>query len=128
MHPRTCLRCGPARDAISTNDGRWRRRDELDQAIGAWTIRHPRDLALKILDEAGVPSGPIFTAADDQYAAREMIQHFPVDIGDDEPKQVGFPGIVPVIGGKSLPVRTVGPDLGEHTAEIRARYLDGSHA
>ncbi|MEI4741961.1 CoA transferase [Rhodococcus erythropolis] len=115
---------------LASNDGRWRRRDELDAAIGAFTARHPRDTVLKILDEAEVPSGPIFTAADiavdEQYAARNMIQHLPVDTGEAEPKQVGFPGIVPVIGGTSLPIRSVGPNLGEHTEEIRLRYLDRS--
>lgn len=115
---------------LASNDGRWRRRDELDAAIGTFTSRHPRDTVLKILDEAGVPSGPIFTAADiavdEQYDARNMIQHLPVDTGEAEPKQVGFPGIVPVIGGTSLPIRSVGPDLGEHTEEIRLRYLDRS--
>lgn len=115
---------------LASNDGRWLRRDELDAAIGAFTARHPRDTVLKILDEAEVPSGPIFTAADiavdEQYAARNMIQHLPVDTGEAEPKQVGFPGIVPVIGGTSLPIRSVGPNLGEHTEEIRLRYLDRS--
>lgn len=112
---------------LATNAGRWRRRDELDEAIAAWTTGHTRDVALKILDQAGVPSGPIFTAADiaqdDQYAARDMIQYFSVDVGEGNPRQIGFPGIVPVIDGKSLPVRTVGPDLGEHGEEIRAQYL-----
>jgi formyl-CoA transferase len=115
---------------LAGNDGRWRRRDELDAAISAWTARHPRHVVLEILDEAGVPSGPIFTAADiaadEQYVARKMIQYFPVDTGEAEHRQVGFPGIVPVIGGASLPLRWVGPDLGQHTDEIRERYLDGS--
>ncbi len=76
----------------------------------------------------GVPSGPINTAADicsdEQYAARNMIQQFTVDTGEAEPKQVGFPpGIVPVIGGKSLPIRSVGPDLGEHTREVLGTLL-----
>ena len=112
---------------LQTNAGRWRRRDELDAAIGQWTIQHDRDEALKILDAAGVPSGPIYTAADicadEQYAARNMIQHFTVDIGGAEPQMVGFPGIVPVIGGASLPIRNVGPDLGEHTAEVLSSVL-----
>lgn len=75
-----------------------------------------------------MPSGPINTAADicsdEQYAARNMIQQFTVDTGEAEPKQVGFPpGIVPVIGGKSLPIRSVGPDLGEHTREVLGTLL-----
>jgi formyl-CoA transferase len=112
---------------LQTNAGRWRRRDELDAAIGAWTIQRSRDEALKLLDEAGVPSGPIYTAADicadEQYEARNMVQHFEVDTGEPEPKAVGFPGIVPVIGGASLPIRSVGPDLGEHTHEVLSSVL-----
>jgi formyl-CoA transferase len=106
---------------LQTNAGRWRRRDELDDAIAGWTRRHSRDEALALLGDAGVPSGPIYTAADicadEQYKARNMIQSFDVDTGDGE-HSVGFPGIVPVVGGASLPIRTVGPDLGEHTRDV----------
>jgi formyl-CoA transferase len=112
---------------LQTNAGRWRCRDELDEAIGLWSIQYHRDDALKILDEAGVPSGPIYTAADicadEQYAARNMIQHFDVDAGGPEPQAVGFPGVVPVIGGTSLPIRNVGPELGEHTVEVLSTVL-----
>ena len=52
---RTDLACDPE---LQTNAGRWRRRDELDAAIGRWTIHHSRDEALKLLDEAGVPCRP----------------------------------------------------------------------
>jgi formyl-CoA transferase len=112
---------------LQSNAGRWRRREELDAAIGQWTIQHDRDEALKLLDETGVPSGPIYTAADicadAQYEARNMIQHFAVDIGETEPKTVGFTGVVPVIGGTSLPIRNVGPDLGEHTRDVLSTML-----
>jgi formyl-CoA transferase len=112
---------------LQTNAGRWRRREELDAAIGRWTCRHTREEALKLLDEAGVPSGPIYTAADicadEQYEARNMIQHFDVDTGERQARTVGFPGIVPVIDGASLPIRNVGPDLGEHTREVLSSVL-----
>ncbi|NUP27188.1 MAG: CoA transferase [Nocardia sp.] len=112
---------------LRDNAGRWARRDELDAAIAGWTIGHTRAEALRILDAAGVPAGPIYTAADicadEQYAARNMIQRFQVDTGAAEPVTVGFPGIVPVIGGASLPIRTIGPDLGEHTREVLATVL-----
>jgi formyl-CoA transferase len=112
---------------LQTNAGRWQRRGELDAAIEQWSSQLGRDEALKILDEAGVPSGPIYTAADicddAQYEARNMIQHFDVDTGDTEPKSVGFTGIVPVIGGKSLPIRSVGPDLGQHTHDVLSNLL-----
>lgn len=112
---------------LSSNAGRWSRREELDAAISAWTGLHSREDALRILDEAGVPSGPIYTAADvvadEQYKARNMIQKFEVDIGEAEPAEVGFVGIVPVIGEKSIPIRSVGPDLGEHTREVLSTLL-----
>lgn len=112
---------------LASNDARWARREELDAAIGAWTARHTQAEALAILDDAGVPSGPIYTAADicrdEQYAARDMIQRLPVSTGDEVLENVGFPGIVPVIGGKSLPIRSLGPDLGQHTREVFADVL-----
>ncbi len=112
---------------LQTNAGRWRRRDELDAAIGQWTIQYDRDDALKLLDDAGVPSGPIYTAkdicADEQYEARNMIQDFAVDTGETQPRTVGFPGIVPVIGEASLPIRSIGPDLGEHTRDVLSSLL-----
>ena len=112
---------------LQSNAQRWQRREELDTAIGQWSINYTRDQALRILDDAGVPSGPIYTAADicadEQYASRNMIQPFTVDIGADEPKTVGFPGIVPVIGQASLPIRNVGPDLGQHTHEVLSSLL-----
>ncbi|MBB5912380.1 formyl-CoA transferase [Nocardia transvalensis] len=112
---------------LADNAGRWRHRERLDDAIGDWTRQRTRDEALRILEAAGIPSGPIYTAADiaedPQYRARNMIQPFRVDVGEAEPKEVGFPGIVPVIGGQSLPIRAVGPDLGEHTREVLSTLL-----
>ncbi|RSM90618.1 CoA transferase [Kibdelosporangium aridum] len=107
---------------LESNAGRWARRDELDDAIAAWTKTLTRAEVLKVLDEAGVPAGPIYTAADiradEQYRERGMIQHFSVDVGADEPAEVGFPGIVPLIGPRSLPVRSIGPDLGADTDDV----------
>ena len=113
--------------ALQSNAGRWSRREELDQAIGAWTAELDAADALAALDAAGVPAGPIYTAADistdSQYAARNMVQKFDVSTGEEILTGVGFPGIVPVIGGESLPIRNLGPDLGENTAEILAGLL-----
>ena len=108
--------------ALASNAGRWARRDELDSAIESWTMSLPRPQVLARLQDAEVPAGPIYTAADiaedPQYQARQMIQHFELDTGDGVIRPVGFPGIVPVIGKTSLPIRSIGPDLGEHTAEV----------
>ncbi|MFL4477201.1 CaiB/BaiF CoA transferase family protein [Paeniglutamicibacter sp. ORCA_105] len=113
--------------SLQSNAERWERRIELDAAIGVWTATLPSVEALRMLDAAGVPAGPIYTAEDivnePQYAARNMIQSFDVSTGEEILEGVGFPGIVPVIGGTSLPIRTLGPDLGEHTQEVLGGLL-----
>ncbi len=108
---------------LATNAGRWARREELDAAIGAWTAGRTSAEALAALDAAGVPSGPIQTAedlvVDPQLLARGMVQRMDVSTGEEVLHDVAFPGVVPVVGGgRSLPVRSLGPDLGEHTAEV----------
>ncbi|MBC3192780.1 CoA transferase [Pseudonocardia sp. C8] len=112
---------------LASNAGRWARRDELDAAIEAWTRSLPRDEVLARLEEAGVPAGPIHSAADivadPQFRARDMVQYFDVDTGGAEPARVGFPGVVPVLDGVSVPVRHVGPDLGADTADVLGGLL-----
>ena len=112
---------------LQSNADRWERRDELDEAIGDWANNLTTAQALAILDAAGVPAGPIYTAADivsdSQYAARNMIQRFDVSTGEEILTNVAFPGIIPVIGGKSLPIRNLGPDLGADTKEVLERVL-----
>lgn len=107
--------------SLGTNAGRWTQRDKLDDAISTWTLDRTRDEALALLDAAAVPAGPVYTAEDivrdKQYRARHMIQYLPVDTGKGH-YAVGFPGVVPVIGDVSLPLRNAGPDLGEHTVEV----------
>ena len=65
-------------------------------------------------------------ASDDQYAARNMIQRLDVDNGDELLEDVGFTGIVPVFGDRSQPIRSLGPDLGEHTREVLGSILGWS--
>ncbi|ALE73064.1 L-carnitine dehydratase/bile acid-inducible protein F [Pseudonocardia sp. Ae168_Ps1] len=112
---------------LASNAGRWERRDELDAAIEAWTRSMPRDEVLARLESAGVPAGPIYSApdivGDAQFRARNMVQYFDVDTGGPEPARVGFPGVVPVLGGESVPVRHVGPDLGADTGDVLGGLL-----
>lgn len=117
---------------LQTNAGRWNRKDELDSAIEAWSLTRTVPEALETLEAAGVPAGAIHTASDivsePQFIVRDMIQYREVSTGEETLTDVGFPGIVPVIGEKSLPIRTLGPDLGAHTEEILGDRLGMSTA
>lgn len=112
---------------LARNAGRWARRDELDAAIEAWTRTRTRAEVLAVLEEAGVPSGPIYVAPDilddPQYAARDMVQYRSVDVGGTD-REVAFPGVVPLLGERSLPVNDPGPDLGADTEAVLAELED----
>jgi formyl-CoA transferase len=107
---------------LADNAQRWHAREELDEAIGEWTAALPAGEALASLADAGVPAGPINTAAeikaDEQFVARGMIQHMPVSTGAEILPDVAFPGIVPRIGDGARLIRNLGPDLGAHTEEV----------
>lgn len=113
---------------LAGNAGRWARRDDLDDAIASWTRTLPRAEVLRLLDDAGVPAGPIYRAddiiADEQYRARAMVQEMPVEI-DGEERTVAFPGIVPLLGDTSLPLTHPGPDLGADNDWLRSELGRG---
>ena len=110
--------------SLRDNAKRWAVRDELDGAIEAWTLDRTVDEVVAALSEVGVPATPIYTAAqivaDPQFLARDMVQAIPVPVEGEEPRAVRFPGIVPRVGGVSRGIRNLGPELGEHTAEVLA--------
>ncbi|MGB8437503.1 MAG: CaiB/BaiF CoA-transferase family protein [Burkholderiales bacterium] len=106
---------------LADNAGRSQRRDELDQVIGEWTGRNAVDRVLKVLAEAQVPSGKIYSiadiVADPQYLARDMIRE--VTLPDGTTLRV--PGVVPKLSDTPGDLEWVGPALGEHTDEVLAR-------
>ncbi|CAJ0709589.1 MAG: CaiB/BaiF CoA-transferase family protein [Ralstonia sp.] len=108
-----------AEDArFADNAKRVQHNDLLDGVIGEWTARHPIDAVLQVLEQADVPSGRIYTAADiardPQYAARGMIERH--TLPDGQP--IDLPGIVPKLSATPGSTRWVGPELGEHTDEV----------
>jgi formyl-CoA transferase/succinyl-CoA--D-citramalate CoA-transferase len=105
--------------------GRGMEQLELDEEIAAWTIARPADEVLKLLAEAGVPSGPIYTAADiasdAHFHAREMILEVPQPTLDGE--TVAMPGVVPKLSDTPGRVRRGAPLLGEHDDEVWTELL-----
>lgn len=115
------------RPDLANNKLRWTKREELDEAINSWTETRTVDEVLTTLNDAGVPAGLIYTAADistdPQYLARGMVQKMDVSTGDEQLTGVGFPGIVPQQGGTPRRIRNLGPELGEHTEQVLAELL-----
>jgi crotonobetainyl-CoA:carnitine CoA-transferase CaiB-like acyl-CoA transferase len=103
---------------LARNDGRAKRAEELDAAIGAWTAQQPIADVIAALDAADVPVGRSYTvadiAADPQYQARDML----LDITASDGQSLKVPGFVPKLS--ATPGRFVhpAPKLGEHDDEV----------
>ncbi|KQV87798.1 carnitine dehydratase [Massilia sp. Root351] len=106
--------------AFAHNDGRAAQSALLDAAIAGWTSANSMENVLAALEETGVPSGRIYSAADivadPHYQARGMILDAELPGG----ACVKMPGIVPKLSDTPGEVRWQGPALGEHTAGVLA--------
>ncbi len=105
-----------------TNALRVQNRDTLTPELSAETAKIERDTLLKLLEDAGVPGGPINTVAD--VFADPQIEHRQMRV--DTPHSGAAAGTSP---GVRTPIRFSAaelaldrgvPRLGEHTAEVWA--------
>jgi len=92
----------------------------LDALVAGWTRTIGSEDLLAQLADGGVPAGRVYTATDmlrdEHYAARDMVLRATARAGFELP----MTGIVPRFSRTPGAVRHVGPDLGEHDAEVRA--------
>jgi formyl-CoA transferase len=104
--------------ALADNGGRVLRVDEIDAAIGAWTLQRSVDEVLAVLDAAQVPVGRIYTvadiAADPHYQARGMLPEIRMNDGT----ALSVPGIVPKLSLTPGAHRHNAPTLGQDTDAV----------
>lgn len=110
----------------ANNQGRVENVEFLDEVIESWTKQHTLQEAQRILDEASVPVGPIYTikeiVEDEHYQAREMLEKVTLPDG----KELLVPGIVPKLSETPGDVGEVGAKLGQHNEEVYQEYLNFS--
>jgi crotonobetainyl-CoA:carnitine CoA-transferase CaiB-like acyl-CoA transferase len=108
---------------FARNHDRVRNEAEIDDAISAWTERHPFDDVLRALEAADVPAGPIYSIADQKndphFQARGLFE--PVTLPDGD--QVTLPRLAPVLSETPGETRWPGPPLGAHNAEVYGGLL-----
>ncbi|HEY5965495.1 MAG TPA: CoA transferase [Xanthobacteraceae bacterium] len=103
---------------FATNSDRVKHRPLVDAAVGGWFATRTRDEALKLMREASVTVGPVYTIADAMTDAHFRGRGIIVDVEDRELGQVPMHNIVPRLsetpGGWQKPA----PGLGEHTDAV----------
>jgi formyl-CoA transferase len=108
----------------ATHSARGEHMAELDARIATWTSSLGTADALATLEARGVPAGRIYTApdmlTDPHYLARGMVERIMSRQGWDVP----VTGVVPRFTRTPGTIRSAGPSLGEHTAEV-LRHIAG---
>ena len=104
--------------ALKDNAGRVARIEEIDHAIGQWTLQRSVTEVLRALDAASVPAGRIYTvadiAADPHYQARGMLQSMTMADGS----VLTVPGIVPKLSATPGGQYRSAPELGQDSDAI----------
>ncbi|GLO56270.1 CoA transferase [Pseudomonas putida] len=107
---------------LEQNDGRVRHVARIDAAISTWTAERSLEEVLDALNDARIPAGKIYDAADiatdPHYQAREMLLASTLDDGTP----VTLPGIVPKLLSTPGQLRSRAPTLGEHTDHVLNAY------
>jgi formyl-CoA transferase len=105
-------------ERYATSSARSRNRDELNEVLASETRKKPSEEWIKLLNEAGVPCGPINTIdktfADEQVQFLEMAQGVHSStLGD-----LTILGHPVSVNGKRNPLRHAAPELGHDTAAV----------
>ena len=104
--------------ALADNAGRVTRVEEIDRAIGAWTVTRSVNEVLSQLGEARVPAGRVYTAKDivedPHFRARDMILKQQTRNGHE----LEVPGVVPKLMGTPGSIRSSAPNLGDDTDAV----------
>ncbi|MDP6436775.1 MAG: CaiB/BaiF CoA-transferase family protein [Gammaproteobacteria bacterium] len=107
---------------FASNNDRVEHEPEIDAVIEAWMKTMTGDEALKVLEEAQVPSGPIYSVADmlvdEQYNARGMFETV-----ESNGKPLKVPAMIPKMSETPGTTRTTAPSLGAHTEEVLGSLL-----
>jgi formyl-CoA transferase len=112
------------RDRFATHASRASHQEELDAIISAWTGKRAAKVILDVLEEHAVPATTMYRApemlADPHFAARESI------ITREHPTFGALPmhNVSPRLSRTPGQVRWLGPQLGEHNAELLGTGLD----
>ncbi|MFK8912482.1 CaiB/BaiF CoA transferase family protein, partial [Streptomyces sp. YS-3] len=103
---------------FATGADRARHADELDAAVGGWIAERTRDEVIERFEEAQAAVGAVYDFADvledPQITARGSI----VSVPDPELDSIRMPSVAFRLSDTPGAVRSAGPRLGQHTADI----------
>ena len=99
---------------LATPEGRRARHDDLDAAISGWTSQYDHNEAARILQEAGVPAGPVLANWELVSNPHFHARGFYVPVEHPEMGVLPYPGMPWKLSETPGLIRTASPLYGEH--------------
>ncbi len=103
-----------------TNTDRVKNRTIVDETVGAWFATKTREEALRIMREASVTVGPVYSIADAMEDAHFREREIIVDVEDAELGKLPMHNILPRLSETPGVWQKPAPGLGEHTDVVLA--------
>ena len=102
----------------NTNRVRVQNRDDVIAIVSEWFARHTAEQIVQVCDANSVPVSRVNSMADvfadPHVQARDML----VEVEHPKLGSLRLPGVVPKLSVTPGAVRTTGPSLGDHNAEV----------
>ncbi len=107
-------------ERFRTNAGRVGRRAELVPLLTELTLKFTREDLLSVLEQQGVPAGPINTVADVFADPQVLARGMKIDLPAPHAKGGAIPSVRSpiVMNGQPMAAERPSPRLGEHTDEV----------
>lgn len=103
---------------FASNPARVRHRDELIPLLNELMIQRDRDEWIRLLEEAGVPCGPINDMKDVFNDPQVLARAMRLDLPHPTAGQVSVPGSALKLSATPVSYRSAPPLLGQHTHEV----------
>ncbi|MFB3119842.1 MAG: CaiB/BaiF CoA transferase family protein [Stenotrophomonas maltophilia] len=104
-------------------EGRRKYQDQLDVAVTEWTIQHEDHEAMRLLQEAGVPSGPSLDICRVFHEPQLREAGYFVSLQTSDGELRDMPGLPWRFDSEQKPLLTAAPVLGQHNAYVYQELL-----
>lgn len=112
-------------ERFSTHEARGENQEEIDTIVGKWAARHSAEHIDRVLNEAGVVCGPIYTVADICDDSHIRARGALVEQSDPELGTFQAPGVMPRFSRTPGTVRWSGRwEVGADNADVYGELLD----
>ena len=107
---------------FATAEGRREYQDQLDVALAEWTIQHQDHEAMRLLQEAGVPSGSSLDICRVFHEPQLREAGYLASLQTSDGELRNMPGL-PWFDSEQKPLLTAAPVLGQHNAYVYQQLL-----